>query len=62
MRRANSTIYLHVYARNTRGIHVYEKFGFQVEGRRRAAIYQDGEYLDDLVMGLWLDDEADHAR
>jgi len=48
-------IYLHVYARNARGIHVYEKFGFQVEGRRHAAIYQDGEYLDDLVMGLWLD-------
>jgi RimJ/RimL family protein N-acetyltransferase len=45
---------LQVYARNQRAIHLYQKFGFEIEGCRRKAIYQDGEYLDDLVMGLLL--------
>jgi RimJ/RimL family protein N-acetyltransferase len=45
---------LQVYARNSRAIWLYEKFGFQVEGRRRRVIYQNGEYLDDLVMALLL--------
>jgi RimJ/RimL family protein N-acetyltransferase len=43
---------LEVYARNLPAIHLYEKYGFQVEGRRRHAVYQDGQYLDDLVMAL----------
>jgi RimJ/RimL family protein N-acetyltransferase len=45
---------LQVYARNSGAIWLYEKFGFQVEGRRRQAIYQNGEYLDELVMALLL--------
>jgi RimJ/RimL family protein N-acetyltransferase len=45
---------LQVYARNSRAIWLYEKFGFQVEGRRRQVVYQNGEYLDDLVMALLL--------
>jgi RimJ/RimL family protein N-acetyltransferase len=45
---------LQVYARNSRAIWLYEKFGFQVEGQRRQVIYQNGEYLDDLVMALLL--------
>lgn len=47
-------IELYVYARNEAAIHLYQKFGFEVEGRRRRVIYQHGEYLDDLVMGLLL--------
>lgn len=47
-------IELFVYAGNARAIHLYEKAGFQVEGKRRRAIYQNGEYIDDLVMGLLL--------
>ena len=47
-------IELSVFARNQRAIHLYEKFGFQVEGRRRKSIYQDGEYLDDLIMARWV--------
>jgi RimJ/RimL family protein N-acetyltransferase len=45
-------IELNVFARNQRAIHLYEKFGFAIEGSRRSAIYRDGEYLDDYVMGL----------
>ncbi|MCJ7625285.1 MAG: GNAT family N-acetyltransferase [Anaerolineaceae bacterium] len=45
-------IELNVYARNKVGIHLYEKFGFVIEGCRRNAIYQGGKYLDDLVMAL----------
>lgn len=47
-------IELHVFARNERAMRLYEEFGFVVEGRRREAVVRDGEYLDDLVMGLLL--------
>ena len=47
-------IELYVYASNARAIHLYEKFGFRLEGRRRQAIYQNGQYGDDLTMGLLL--------
>jgi len=47
-------IELNVFARNEMAIHLYEKFGFQVEGRRRRAVYHDGEYLDDYIMALLL--------
>lgn len=47
-------IELEVFARNHPAIHLYEKFGFEIEGRKRNAIYRDGEYLDMLIMGLML--------
>lgn len=47
-------IELAVYARNQAAIHLYEKFGFEVEGRRQRAVCQNGEYLDDLIMALLL--------
>ena len=43
-------IELYVYARNTPAIHLYEKFGFEHEGRRRKFIREGDTYLDDLVM------------
>lgn len=49
-----SRIELQVYARNEAAIRLYQKFGFEIEGRRRRVIYQNGEYLDDLVMALLL--------
>jgi RimJ/RimL family protein N-acetyltransferase len=45
-------IELEVFARNERAIHVYEKVGFQVEGRRREAFFKYGAYRDIVVMGL----------
>lgn len=45
-----SRIELLVLERNEAAIHLYRKFGFVVEGRRRKAIFRDGRYLDDLMM------------
>lgn len=47
-------IELKVFTRNQHAIHLYESFGFQIEGRMRSSIFLEGEYLDDLVMGLLL--------
>ncbi len=47
-------IELFVFVRNERAIHLYQKFGFVVEGRRQRAIYRNEEYLDDLMMALLL--------
>ena len=45
---------LEVFARNAPAIHIYEKFGFETEGRRRGAFYKNGEYIDSLIMALLL--------
>jgi RimJ/RimL family protein N-acetyltransferase len=45
-------VWLHVYEYNPRGIHVYEKVGFRVEGRLRQETYRDGRYWDIIAMGL----------
>jgi RimJ/RimL family protein N-acetyltransferase len=47
-------IELAVYARNARAIHLYEQFGFAVEGQRRRAVRHGDVYLDDLIMALLL--------
>jgi RimJ/RimL family protein N-acetyltransferase len=49
-----SRIELFVFKRNERAIHLYQKFGFEIEGQKRKAIFRDDEYLDDLIMGLLL--------
>ncbi len=41
---------LQVYARNTVAIHLYERFGFEHEGRRRRMIREGDGYVDDLLM------------
>lgn len=43
---------LDVYAFNERARRVYEKVGFQLEARRREAIFRAGRYEDVLTMGL----------
>ena len=45
-------IELDVYAGNERALHVYEKVGFRVEGRRRDALFKYGRYHDIVAMGL----------
>jgi ribosomal protein S18 acetylase RimI-like enzyme len=49
-----SRIELNVYARNAAAIGLYEKFGFEREGRRRRFIREGDVYLDDLVMAKLL--------
>jgi len=42
---------LEVYCNNGPAVHLYEKFGFVIEGRRPAYAMQDGRYVDVFVMG-----------
>lgn len=49
---------LEVYARNVRAIHLYEKYGFEHEGRKRRLYYQDGEPMDMLMMALLLEKKS----
>ena len=41
---------LEVYAANQRAVRLYEKFGFETEGRKREASVKNGAYVDLLVM------------
>lgn len=41
---------LGVYTDNERAIHLYQKFGFETEGRKRKVAIRSGEYIDEFVM------------
>ncbi len=41
---------LTVFADNDRAIRLYERFGFEREGLRRAFAYRDGSYADAVAM------------
>ena len=45
---------LDVYSHNTAGIKLYEKLGFQYEGKRIKEAKIDGKLLDVVIMGLQL--------
>lgn len=47
-------IELTVLARNETAIRLYERVGFQTEGRSQRALLRNGEYLDELIMALLL--------
>jgi ribosomal protein S18 acetylase RimI-like enzyme len=50
-------IELGVFSDNTIARSLYESLGFEIEGSRKRAIRQpDGEFCDDVVMGLWVGD------
>jgi RimJ/RimL family protein N-acetyltransferase len=49
-------ISLTVFAYNERAIRCYRKAGFQYEGKMRQARYTDGQYYDELVMGVLRDE------
>jgi diamine N-acetyltransferase len=49
-------IYLHVFENNPRAIRAYEKAGFVHEGRLRQAEFNDGKYIDILVMSILKDE------
>ncbi len=41
---------LQVYVDNKRAIHLYEKYGFVIEGTLRAFVFRGGEYVDARTM------------
>jgi putative acetyltransferase len=41
---------LEVYADNELAIHLYERFGFEREGRLRQHAFRNGEYVDSIAM------------
>lgn len=55
-------IELEAHSFNIRALKSYEKVGFKNEGRRRHAIYINGEYHDSIIMGIlkdeWQQDEG----
>jgi len=54
-------VFLRVHADNARGIHCYQKVGFQKEGTLRESVFREGAYHDTFVMSI-LESEFDtHA-
>jgi putative acetyltransferase len=41
---------LQVYTDNAAAVHLYQKFGFQIEGTLRRYAYRDGKYMDSYAM------------
>ena len=41
---------LHVYTDNDAAIHLYQKFGFEIEGTLRRFAFRDGQFVDTHVM------------
>ena len=39
-----------VFVDNAPAIRLYRKFGFEVEGTRRAVAFRDGAFVDDFMM------------
>src|SRR6266568_1230280 len=49
---------LTVMAHNSRAIHLYERMGFRVEGRRVECLLVDGQFVDELTMAAILPVDA----
>lgn len=49
-------VQLFVFATNEQGIRVYEKCGFQKEVHMQQAAFQDGQYVDDYLMGVLVEE------
>jgi RimJ/RimL family protein N-acetyltransferase len=47
---------LEVFDLNPRGIHVYEKCGFKLEGVRRQALFREGQWHDEHIMAILRDE------
>lgn len=49
-------IELDVFTHNLPAIHLYLKYGFEIEGRKRCAYFKERGYVDAYLMALILDD------
>jgi RimJ/RimL family protein N-acetyltransferase len=53
---------LAVFATNGRAVRLYESLGFREEGVRRGHVMIRGDYIDEVLMGLWLGDVPTTGR
>jgi len=53
---------LSVLAANVAGVRCYESCGFRIEGRSRETLLQNGAWIDDLHMGILVNDWRAQAR
>ncbi|HEX9991036.1 MAG TPA: GNAT family N-acetyltransferase [Chloroflexia bacterium] len=47
---------VHTYSFNETSLRLHESLGFQLEGRVRRMIYTEGQYFDDLILGLTVEE------
>ncbi|UCC20564.1 MAG: GNAT family N-acetyltransferase, partial [Promethearchaeota archaeon] len=52
-------ILLSSFSTNERAIHLFKKLGFKVVGVRKKQFFMDSEYIDEVLMELWIDDYID---
>ena len=45
-----SRLALSVFVDNEPGLRLYKKFGFEIEGRMKQAVFRDGQYIDIYLM------------
>jgi putative acetyltransferase len=50
-----SRLELSVCTDNEPALRLYKKFGFEIEGRKRRAVFRDGDYIDIYLMARLLD-------
>jgi RimJ/RimL family protein N-acetyltransferase len=49
-------VMVHVHSDNAASIRLHERLGFQLEGRLRRTVFTRGEYLDDLLFGMTVEE------
>ena len=47
---------VHIHSDNVSSVRLHERLGFQLEGRQRRMIFTQGEYLDDLIYGMTVEE------
>lgn len=53
---ALNKVELQTWSFNERGLHVYSKLGFVEEGRRRCAVFHNGDFFDQILLGILYDE------
>jgi len=49
-------ILLSSFSTNERAIHIFTKIGFKIIGVRKKQFLMDSDYIDEVLMELWIDD------
>lgn len=52
---------VHTYSFNKPSLRLHERLGFQPEGRVRRMIHTEGQYFDDLILGLTVEESKARA-